>query len=807
MPSRPGALAAADFDYNYTPVNDQYPAIAPGNYIVSAGDTLRGIALAVYGDAQLWYLIADANGLQTDAELTVGSSLTIPNKVTNLRNAYDTFKPYEPGKIIGDLTPTLPEPPPPDDDGDDCGGIGFVIVAIVAVVVAMYTAGASLVAMAPEAAVATAAGECTLAGSLAASEGFMSLGSAVLAGGAEGAAGIGAAMIGGAAGSIASQAVGIALGIQDEFSWGNVALAAIGAGVSAGLAAPGSPLAGSTGGMPIVRAMVGSVISQGIGVAVGLQDKFNWKGVAAAGVGAGVSLGLGHILPRAATPFGGLLRETAIGFASGVAKQAVYGGKINFANIAADAFGNALGSSLAYSAMAGNSAAQQEQSLDGALAEAFKTSSIDWKNGIQVADSGAFTSDAMSPTEEALTSLLSNNSPASSYPACSAVITSGCITPEGALQIEIIGTDRIRGTEEAMLEQQRAEFARRMEEAAKAEAAQAATSQSIIDANETGRRDPYTGAIHWSSGAITYPITTPQIESWDLPPGPVATPGAEPSYAARSWGVFQDYGAGFFGTLYDTAKSAATGWKNIVTQPVETIKALAWGATSLAGMSINGYKQIWANPADAYGALKWGSGQALGWLNDQFSGPDAGKFVGQAVAGMLPLGSIKGAGRSGQLSEIESAAVANSTAISEKARAVVFGNQYEGVRELSGLLRDAGLSRKQRLDIINSFEEGSIIARRADGTENVIRFFGGDADELGRFVTPTFPQGNARSVLALPGPNRALGHEYGNTAQYFTQYNLRANARFFEGTVAPNFGKPGGGTQYYVPNLDNLIKP
>jgi LysM repeat protein len=108
-----GALGAADFDFNYTPVSAQYPASTPGSYVVSAGDTLRGIALAVFGDAQLWYLIADANGLKTDADLTTGRNLSIPNKVTNLRNAADTFKPYAPGAIIGDTTPTLPDPPLP----------------------------------------------------------------------------------------------------------------------------------------------------------------------------------------------------------------------------------------------------------------------------------------------------------------------------------------------------------------------------------------------------------------------------------------------------------------------------------------------------------------------------------------------------------------------------------------------------------------------------------------------------------------------------------------------------------------------
>jgi hypothetical protein len=46
------------------------------------------------------------------------------------------------------------------------------------------------------------------------------------------------------------------------------------------------------------RGVLGSVISQGLGVATGLQSRFSWSGVAAAGVGAGVGarVGAGPIL-------------------------------------------------------------------------------------------------------------------------------------------------------------------------------------------------------------------------------------------------------------------------------------------------------------------------------------------------------------------------------------------------------------------------------------------------------------------------------------------------------------------------------
>jgi len=62
-------------------------------------------------------------------------------------------------------------------------------------------------------------------------------------------------------------------------------------------------------------------------------------------------------------------------------------------------------------------------------------------------------------------------------------------------------------------------------------------------------------------------------------------------------------------------------------------------------------------------------------------------------------------------------------------------------------------------------------------------------------VTNTFPQGNVRSVLALP-PN--------SPATSLTTFQLSPGARVFQGTVAPNFGKPGGGVQIFVPNLGDL---
>lgn len=62
-----------------TPGATGTPAAGPvegSTYVVQEGDTLSGIAEAVYGDPQLFQIIADANGITEG--LTIGQTLTIP---------------------------------------------------------------------------------------------------------------------------------------------------------------------------------------------------------------------------------------------------------------------------------------------------------------------------------------------------------------------------------------------------------------------------------------------------------------------------------------------------------------------------------------------------------------------------------------------------------------------------------------------------------------------------------------------------------------------------------------------------------
>ena len=117
-----------------------YQAMKPGAYqgassfVVSAGDTLRSIAQAVYGTQQLWYKIAEANGLGSDADLQAGQVLTIPAQASGTYNSAGDFRPYDASAIVGDTSPNLPQPP------TDWFAIFFMI--LVTVLVTIATSGA-----------------------------------------------------------------------------------------------------------------------------------------------------------------------------------------------------------------------------------------------------------------------------------------------------------------------------------------------------------------------------------------------------------------------------------------------------------------------------------------------------------------------------------------------------------------------------------------------------------------------------------------------------------------------------------------
>jgi YD repeat-containing protein len=330
----------AEFNFGYAKINSSYPLPSPGAYTVRTGDTLQAIAQGAYGDSSLWYRIAEANGLASNNDLKVGQTLNIPNRVSSVSNNSSTFKPYDPSKIEGDKTPTLVTP----EKKGGCGGVGKILMVIVAVVVSVV---------------------------------------------------VGPGILGAVLGSVASQAVGLATGAIDHFSWKAVALAAVSAGVAAAMPTSLFSSHGTVGGA-VARAALGNAITQGVSVVTGLQSKFDWRGVAASAIGARVDsgvgdavfgdtmlihdpTGLGNATPvrvgsaftdafRAAPMAGRLIGSTLTAFAAGVSTAVARGGRVAVQQVAADAFGNALGQNLA-SISSGAIAAQASDPLGAFIEE------------------------------------------------------------------------------------------------------------------------------------------------------------------------------------------------------------------------------------------------------------------------------------------------------------------------------------------------------------------------------------------------------------------------------------------------------
>ncbi len=247
-----GGINDANFDNNYTPAS-RMQQDAPGMYTVQEDDTLQEgaqnlqhIARKIWGDGTLWYLLADANGLDPDAPLIEGQILTIPTVNSNVHNNADTFKPYDPSEIIGPQEAQ----PIPKAGGNGCAQFVVTVVAVVVTIVVAYYAGAE-------------------AGAYTGSKIW-----GAIVGGA----------VGGAAGNAAGQFTANALDLQDGFDWNAVGKAGLqGAATSAvGYFAEWAGVAadvGKYGGIAVKSAVQ---VAGNYAVSRALYDTpFSWKALTA----------------------------------------------------------------------------------------------------------------------------------------------------------------------------------------------------------------------------------------------------------------------------------------------------------------------------------------------------------------------------------------------------------------------------------------------------------------------------------------------------------------------------------------------
>ncbi|MDA8456978.1 hypothetical protein M4R22_19645 [Acidovorax sp. GBBC 3334] len=109
-----------------------------------------------------------------------------------------------------------------------------------------------------------------------------------------------------------------------------------------------------------LRMGTANLATQGIGVATGLQSRFDWRGVAASAAGAAAGSAAGTALKDASWLAGlsdtarEITQGTLRGLAAGVTTAVARGGRISIQQVATDAFGNALGESIAARARSGS---------------------------------------------------------------------------------------------------------------------------------------------------------------------------------------------------------------------------------------------------------------------------------------------------------------------------------------------------------------------------------------------------------------------------------------------------------------------
>jgi hypothetical protein len=108
-------------------------------------------------------------------------------------------------------------------------------------------------------------------------------------------------------------------------------------------------------------------------------------------------------------------------------------------------------------------------------------------------------------------------------------------------------------------------------------------------------------------------------------------------YLKRSGKILGDEVKGFVGAAVDTVEKVATGLGYLATQPVESAKALVWGAGQFGGMVVEGLGHIATQPAEVGRALWWGAGEVTNSVANTLAGDGAGKAVGEAIFGLMPL--------------------------------------------------------------------------------------------------------------------------------------------------------------------------
>ena len=129
-------------------------------------------------------------------------------------------------------------------------------------------------------------------------------------------------------------------------------------------------------------------------------------------------------------------------------------------------------------------------------------------------------------------------------------------------------------------------------------------------------------------------------------------------------------------------------------------------------------------------------------------------------------------------------------------------NVYDGVKQASKYLKEQGVPRQYRKQILESFDVRTIKLEKASENTYGLRFYGGNASAEGRYLFETFSPLTNRENLALP-------YEW-NSMTDIQQFQVKNGTTIITGKAAPQTGfgaqYTGGANQWYINNLEDLIK-
>jgi len=197
------------------------------------------------------------------------------------------------------------------------------------------------------------------------------------------------------------------------------------------------------------------------------------------------------------------------------------------------------------------------------------------------------------------------------------------------------------------------------------------------------------------------------------------------------------------------------------------------------------WSQQWSNFQS--GIPAWGSSRRFGNSFNRGDYIGAAAALGTSFAEAYTLGSGTLWGRAASLPMIT------------KSTPIVEESSYNGVRAASQFLKEQGVPRAYRKQILESFEIQTISLEIADNATFGLRFYGGVANQSGRYLFPTFTNYTNRVGLALP-PSW-------NSMTGLSQFQIAPNSTYIFGRASSQGGiYHGGSYQMYINNLDNLIK-